>query len=174
MEVLESKRIYMRNFIASDVDAIFLYRSLEEVAQYQYWYPYTIEQILEFVNQNKDSDLNILNKWNGFAIINKENNTLIGDCALKIIGDSAEIGCNISPVYQNRGFAKESLQLLITTCFKMNGIGMVYGITDSKNTPSIQLMTALGMIKSLDFEEKIICKDIPSTEYKYYIRKEKA
>ena len=70
MQILESERIYLRNFATSDVNAIFSYRSLNEVALYQYWHPYTRKQALKFISQNKNSDFNILNKWNGFAVIN--------------------------------------------------------------------------------------------------------
>ena len=174
MKIPESERIYLRNFAASDIDAIFSYRSLVEIALYQYWDPYTREQTLEFINRNKNSDLNVLDKWNGFAIVNKIENVLIGDCAVKISEYSAEIGCNISPVYQNRGFAKEAIQLLIHTCFCIANIDMVYGITDSNNATSIRLMETLGMIKDNNFEEKTICKGIPCIEHKYFLKKQKS
>lgn len=171
MVVLESERIYLRRFMASDVDAIFAYRSLPEVALFQYWDPYTREDVSDFINRNINSDLNILNEWNGFAIICKKDDTLIGDCAIKISDTSAEIGCNISPTYQSQGFAKESLSLLIDSCFAKKRVDVVEGITDSNNIPSIRLMEALGMERLLDFEEKIICKDIWSVEHKYFLRK---
>lgn len=160
--------------MASDIDAIFSYRSLEEVALYQYWYPYTKEQTAAFINQNKDSDLNILDKWNGFAIISKTDNTLIGDCAIRITNETAEIGCNISPIYQGKGFAKEALQLLIDASCNKHNIHAIYAIIDSNNFASKRLLESLGMIRLVDFEEESICKNLICIEHKYFLKKERS
>ena len=171
MKMLESERVYLRRFNISDVDAIYSYRSLPEIAKYQYWHPYTKEDVVKFIDQNMNSDLSISDEWNGFAIINKQDETLIGDCAINIMESSAEIACNISPAYQKQGFAKETLQLLIDKCFSIHNLNNVYSIIDSNNIASINLMKSLGMKKILDFEETLICKGIPSTEHKYFIDK---
>jgi len=173
MIIANSERIYIRQFRQTDTNAVYLYRSLKEVAKYQYWEPFTKEQILAFIEQCKDSDINIEEKWNGFAIVLQEDNILIGDCSIKINKDTAEIGCNISPAYQNRGHAKETLSLLLNVCFNKIDVNQVYGITDSENAASIKLMESLGMTRVLDFEEKCICKGLPCIEYKYLIKKNK-
>lgn len=166
-----SKRVLLRPVAITDVEDIFSYRSLAEVARYQYWEPFTKEQTLDFVNRNGNPDFGKKGEWIGLAIISKDTEKLIGDCALKIEGDRTEIGCNISPEYQNCGFAKETLGLLIDYSFKINGVNEVYGITDSANTASIRLMESVGMVRTPDFEERIICKDILSVEHKYSIQR---
>lgn len=172
--ILESERIILRSIRENDVDAIFSYRSLDTVARYQYWEPYTIERAKEFVDQCKNTYLSQRGEWIGLAIIHKDSNKLIGDCALKIEGDSAEVGCNISPEFQGQGFAKEVLSTIIEYCFSnIDEVKEVFGITDSLNIASIRLMQSVGMIKVPDFEERIICKGLESIEHKYIIyRKE--
>lgn len=167
---LESNRIFIRDIRESDTDAIYSYRSLNEIARFHYWEPYTKEQTKTFVTQCKDPDLSIRGEWIGLAIIYKKNNELIGDCALKIESESAEIGCNISPIYQQLGLASEVLETLISYCFKIVGITEVYGITDSKNEASIRLMQSVGMSRVIEFEEKLICKGVESIEHKYSIK----
>ena len=167
---LQSDRILIRDITESDTNAIFAYRSLDEIARFQYWEPYTREQTQEFINRCKNPDLSKRGEWLGFAIIYKKNNTLIGDCALKINDKSAEIGCNISPIYQGKGFAKEVLKILISYFFNNIGIEEVYGITDSENKASVRLMKSVGMIRLTEFEEKFICKGIECIEHKYLIR----
>ncbi|PXV68076.1 RimJ/RimL family protein N-acetyltransferase [Dysgonomonas alginatilytica] len=168
---ISSQRILLRSIHETDLEAIYSYRSLEEVARYQYWEPFTKEQTADFIDKNKDSDLDKEGEWIGLAVINKQDNKLIGDCAVCVAECKAEIGFNISPDYQHKGFAKEVLNLLCDYYFNISGINEVFGITDSENTASIRLMESIGMVKSSDFEERLICKGVWSIEYKYVITK---
>jgi RimJ/RimL family protein N-acetyltransferase len=171
MQIIESGRISLRPFDIKDANAVFSYRSLEEVAEYQYWHPYTEEQSVRFIEQCSLSNLKTRNQWIGLAVIHKLNQELIGDCALKISEITAEIGCNIHPKYQKQGFAKEILSLLLDFCFTQNNVQEIYGITDSANIASIQLMKSIHMTRSTQFEEKSICKGVLSIEHKYSINK---
>ena len=168
---MEGQKILLRNFNESDVDAVFAYRSLPEVAKYQYWEPITKEEARLFVNDYSHPRFDVSFKWNALAIILKENNELIGDCSLRLVIDKVEVGCIIAPKYQRQGLAKEALGQLINYCFANMAIDEVYGITDSKNTASIRLMESLYMLKVPDFEEKVECKDCLCVEYKYAVKK---
>ena len=170
VKILVSQRLYLRFFKAEDAIAVYDYRSLKEVARYQYWEPYTREQAVAFVEQCINSDLDKKDEWIGLAIVDPINDKLIGDCALRIIGQSAEMGCNISPRYQKKGFAKETLLLLVSYCIKLGYVKEIFGITDSENMASVRLMESIGMVKEPDFEEKVICKGILSVEHKYCIK----
>ncbi len=168
--IFNSDRILIRDIQEFDADAIFSYRSLESVARFQYWEPYTRGQTLEFINRCKNPDLSKNGEWIGMAIISKEHNQLIGDCALKVGEESAEIGCNISPLYQGKRFATEVLKALISYCFNRIDIKEVYGITDSENKASVRLMKSVGMSQLTEFEGKFICKGVECIEHKYFIR----
>ena len=167
-----SDRIILRSICATDADTIFSYRSLPEIARFQYWEPFTKEQTAEFVFQNCNSALSVRDKWIGLAITDINSNKLIGDCALKIENESAEIGCNISPDYQNKGIAKEALKMLIFYCFTYTPVTEIIGIADSENEVSIKLMESLGMIRDDLFVNKMICKGLECTEHKYSLNKE--
>lgn len=168
---LFSDKVLLRGIKEEDVDAIFSYRSMPDVARFQYWKPYTKEQTVSFVHQHANTDLNKKSEWIGLAIININNSKLIGDCALKIRNNTAEIGCNISPTDQKKGFAKDTLNLLFSHCFNTIGVDEIYGITDSENTASIKLMESLKMTKSKYFEKQIICKEALCIEHKYSIKR---
>lgn len=169
---ISSERILLRSIQETDLEAIHSYRSLKEVARYQYWEPFTKEQTADFIDKNKNADLDKREEWIGLVIINKENNKLIGDCSVRVSLDKAEIGCNISPKYQHKAFAKEVLSLLFDYYFSTIGVNEIFGITDSENIASIRLMESMGMIKSPDFEEKLICKEAWSIEHKYSVKKD--
>jgi len=162
---INSERILLRNIWETDIEAIFSYRSLPEVARYQYWEPFTLERTVDFVNQCIETYHDSVNQWIGLVI--EHNNKVIGDCAFNISNDILEIGCNISPEYQGKGFAKEALNLLIYYCYRSFHINEIIGITDSRNTASIKLMESLGMNKDNSFDNHIICKGEDCIEYKY-------
>ncbi|WP_165023925.1 GNAT family N-acetyltransferase [Dysgonomonas sp. ZJ279] len=170
-KTISSDRLLMRNFYETDVDSIYSYRSLDSIAKYQYWEPFTKEQTMAFVNQCKNIDLNRIGEWIGLAVIWNEHNKLIGDCAVKVSENIAEIGCNISPEYQNKGIAKEAVTLLLNYCFVNRIVDEVIGITDSENIASIKLMKSVGMTKSTDFEEKVMCKGSWCIEHRYSIKR---
>jgi len=166
---ISSDRIVIRAIQDSDADSIYSYRSLPGIAKYQYWEVFTKEQTYEFVKQNSNPQMNNEGKWIGLAVIFQ--GELIGDCAIKFEGMTAEIGCNISPEYQKQEFAKEALSALISYCFKNWNVSQVAGITDSENSDSIKLMQSLGMKKIPGFENHIICKGKNCIEYKYILKR---
>jgi Acetyltransferases, including N-acetylases of ribosomal proteins len=164
---IESERIFLRPVLVDDIDAIYSYRSLEEVAKYQYWEPYTRDKAVEFVNQCINQDLQQREEWIGLMITSQKNNNIVGDCAIKVTDNYAEVGCNISPLHQKKGYAKEALALLIDYFFQTTEIKEIIGITDSENKASIRMMESLGMKRCADFEEKVLCKGLWSIEHKY-------
>ncbi|WP_029903298.1 GNAT family N-acetyltransferase [Prevotella sp. 10(H)] len=161
------KRIVLRSIRETDAEAIYKYRSLEDIARYQYWEPFTREQATAFAKQQEAPVEE--GKWMGLAI--EKDGILAGDCAFKIEGITAEVGCNISPEYQGQGLAKEALTLLINRLFKNDNIEEIIGITDSENIASIRLLESVGMIKDEDFVNEVMCKGKLSIEYKYKLKR---
>lgn len=164
---IHSERLKLRTIYATDVDAIFSYRSLPEVTRFQYWEPYTMENAIDFVSNCIQADMNKKGEWVGLAI--EKDGQVIGDCAIRLNDKQVEVGCNISPVYQSKGYAKETLSSLFNYAFKNISIEEVIGITDSENAASIKLMESCGMIKLQDYENRLICKGILSIEHKYIL-----
>ena len=153
-----------------DADGIFSYRSLDVVAEYQYWEAFTRKQTIDFIAKNKNCELGNQEEWAGLIIESVSERKVIGDCAAKIQDTKLAIGCNIAPQYQKRGFAKAAMTLLINHCLINHGISEIYGITDSRNIASIKLMQSLGM-QNAHYEEKIQCKGKLCIEIKYSMEK---
>ena len=167
--MLSSQRITLRPITDNDIGAVFSYRSLEEVAKYQYWQPYSMEDAALFVKNNTNTPLTLRGRWIALLIVENKSGLVIGDCALKITFETAEAGFNISPKYQRRGFGKETLELLINYAFNTAKVTQLFAVTDSKNTASIKLLESAGLRKDASFKNRLICKGLPSTEYKYII-----
>lgn len=171
-------RLSLRSITEADEDAIYSYRSLEDVARFQYWEPFSCEQIKLFISRNKDAIPLTPEKWLGFAIVLKSSGKVIGDCAACIKKTSRkedtsapafslEIGCNVSPAYQNQGFAREALAGLIGYYVAHATIKEVCGITDAENMASARLMESLGMKRVEGFERRIMCKGRVCVEHRY-------
>ena len=158
MERIESERLYLRPFGHGDAEAVWAYRSLAEVARYQYWEPYTPEDARSFIERYAGQVPGEDQTWTGLAVVLKATGTVIGDCAFYLDGDRAEIGCNFSPAYQRRGLAREALQTLVAYCAEVYKVALIRGITDSRNLSSIRLQESLGMVRDRTFENRIQCK----------------
>ena len=158
MERIESERLYLRPFGHGDAEAVWAYRSLAEVARYQYWEPYTPEDARSFIERYAGQVPGEDQTWTGLAVVLKATGTVIGDCAFYLDGDRAEIGCNISPAYQRRGLAREALQTLVAYCAEVYKVALIRGITDSRKLSSIRLQESLGMVRDRTFENRIQCK----------------
>ena len=167
MERIESERLYLRPFGHGDAEAVWAYRSLAEVALYQYWEPYTPEDARSFIERYAGQVPGEDQTWTGLAVVLKATGTVIGDCAFYLDGDRAEIGCNISPAYQRRGLAREALQTLVAYCAEVYKVALIRGITDSRNLSSIRLQESLGMVRDRTFENRIQCKGETCTEYRF-------
>lgn len=167
--VIEGVRIFLRPFVQEDTDAVYAYRSLPEVARYQYWEPYSHEDAAKFVEECTRIGFGSRGEWTGLVIVRREDNKTIGDCALNLEATKAEVGFNIAPAFQRMGFGREMLRLLIDYCFGQLGIQEVYGITDADNVASIRLMESAGMMRDKSFERTIPFKGALSTEHRYQL-----
>lgn len=84
---LHTKRLILRNFVESDIDAFVAYRNEPEVAKFQSWsIPYSREQAQKYIASIKDMNAPKQGDWLQIAIELKEANELIGD-----------VGCFIKP-----------------------------------------------------------------------------
>lgn len=81
---LETERITLRKFKASDAEDFFKYRTNPQVALYQGegWVNYKFEQAVEFVKEQMNFEPGIPDTWFQIAIELKDTRNLIGDCAI--------------------------------------------------------------------------------------------
>jgi len=112
---INTDRLVLRYFDESDTIALLDYRSEPEVARYQLWEPFTMSDAVKFIEEYRPLTDPVLGKWFGLAIVLKETGEMIGDLAFQINVDNttAEIGFNLNPRFQGRGFALEAVKVLI-------------------------------------------------------------
>ena len=169
---LETDRIFLRNINENDLDDFHHYRSSPELAKYQSWNPFSRKQALEYLLKYSNSELGTRGQWTMLGIFHKSDNLIIGDVSLKVNAiepRNGEIGCTLSKDYHHRGLAKEAISLILDYAFSKLKMHRIIGITDTRNSASIQLMLSLGMKLEAYYNENIWFKGAWCDEYQFAI-----
>ncbi|MEK5175336.1 GNAT family N-acetyltransferase [Heyndrickxia sp. FSL W8-0496] len=88
--------------------------------------------------------------WGVWLVINKENNTIIGDIGFKGKPNSentVEVGYGIIPSAQNKGYATEAVKEIINWAFTNDDVDKVVAECLHNNIPSIKVLEKLNMNK---------------------------
>lgn len=155
----KTNRLVFRAIKIANADLILKYRSNPVVSQYQLFRPRTLEDVLDFIN-NLSEIPNVLDTWFQLVIFTGEGNELIGDLGIHFIDHfQVEIGVTLSPKYQGKGYATESLLGVLNYLFMTLNKHRVVASVDPGNLKSIALLKRVGMrqearfIKSVWFNE---------------------
>ncbi|HEY6565985.1 MAG TPA: GNAT family N-acetyltransferase [Actinomycetota bacterium] len=145
---IETERLVLRRFADADAPVFAAYRADPEVARYQSWDGFTVDDAERFIAGLASDDPGVPGEWFQFAVTDRDSNRLLGDCAIALdAGDppSAEIGYTMSPGAQGRGYATEAVRGLLGYAFDHLDVRGVHAVTDVRNGPSIAVAERLGM-----------------------------
>jgi RimJ/RimL family protein N-acetyltransferase len=173
--LLETNRLRLRHFKDADLNPFIDYRNDPEVARYQSWKGISEEEAHTFLQEQKEIQLGSPGQWFQIAISLKEADTLIGDCALKIMEHDprqAEIGYTLSRTYQGRGMAAEAVTRLLDYIFETLRLHRVVAIADCENSSSIALLERLGLRREGHFHQNVWFKGKWADEYLYALLQE--
>ncbi|SER98555.1 GNAT family N-acetyltransferase [Salisediminibacterium halotolerans] len=153
-KVIETDRLYLREFITADADSLAQVLSDPESMKY-YPEPFSYEKVERWIQQNiRSYEMNNHGLW---AVILKENGRLIGDCGItlqEIDGKVLpEIGYHIIKDYWNNGYASEAAQACLEYAFTVLRLSSVYSYMQEKNIPSQKVAAKIGMQFCKQFEK---------------------
>ncbi|HEY4127131.1 MAG TPA: GNAT family N-acetyltransferase [Gammaproteobacteria bacterium] len=152
----------LREFAELDLPEFAHYRAMPEVARYQSWENYTLEDARRLYTAQLGMAFGTAGSWHQVAIADKATDTLIGDCALHFLeGEELEIGFTLAPERQGRGLAKESVGLLLDHMRRSR----VLAVTDAKNLAAQKLLLALRFQKQA--ERDVIFKGTDGKEFDF-------
>jgi RimJ/RimL family protein N-acetyltransferase len=141
-------RLVLRRFAAGDLAAFQSYRCDPEVARYQGWSALDDAGAAAFIEGMAAATIGVPGKWFQVAVADKSSGVLVGDIGIGFDGKRAgfaEIGFSMAPAVQGRGLGTEAVQAALALLFDAGRIGIVEGITDARNMPSIRLLERVGM-----------------------------
>ncbi|GJQ33465.1 MAG: putative N-acetyltransferase YoaA [Ignavibacteriaceae bacterium] len=95
-------------------------------------------------------------KWHYWLVKSREDNTFLGTICLWNFSEdrfSAEVGYELLPQYQGKGFAGEALGAVLEFGFGALGLGRIDAIIEAPNGRSISLAERFGFKVIREFEE---------------------
>ena len=103
---IQTKRLVIRDLDIADAEPVFKYRSDDAISRYQTFAPKSLDEVIQFIEENTNS-FNIQGNWYQVGIY--RNNQIIGDAGIHFIGSEnkqCEIGYTIRKKYQRQGILK--------------------------------------------------------------------
>lgn len=173
---LETPRLIIREIELRDVDDMFEMDSDPEVHKYILQSPVkSKDEIVEVINmllqQYKD---NGIARW---AVVDKENNEMLGWCGIKFYADELnghqnfyEHGYRFKQKHWGKGYATESSKAILDWAFENLNTETIYAITDLGNAGSIHVLSKLGfeLKKVFQYDENVECNwfELNKTDWK--------
>ncbi|WP_137790350.1 GNAT family protein [Bacillus sp. E(2018)] len=160
--MLKARRILFREMVAEDWKSIHQYASKEIVSRYQPWGPNLEDDTIAYVNEVIDDANKTPRVRYAFAIVENQNNRLIGAGELQITSLTnrvGEIGYVIHPDYWGKGFATETGQLLLKFGFENLQLHRIFATCDPRNKASEKVLMKLDMMLEGVIRESILLKD---------------
>ena len=166
-----TQRLRLRPFTRGDVDAVFAYRQLEEVARYLFDGPLSRDECALAVQQRTgqvaleaEGDKIVL------AVELADVGTVIGEMSLiwrNVEARQGELGWILDPAHQRQGFATEAANAMLDLAFMVCDMHRVCARCHTANAPSWRLMDRLGMRREAHFREHAAFKGGWDEEFIY-------
>ncbi|TDB95878.1 GNAT family protein [Actinomadura sp. 7K534] len=145
---IETERLALRPFCADDLEGLYAYQSLPEVARFLYWEPRNMEESRAFLKQKMmASTVEKEGDWLVLAVVRRQTGDLIGEVNLQWRSREhrqGEIGYIFNPAYHGKGFATEAAEVVLRLGFEGLGLHRVVGRLDGRNTASARVLERLG------------------------------
>jgi RimJ/RimL family protein N-acetyltransferase len=165
---LHTRRLHLRRLRPEDAAAICAFRGLPEVARYQSWESFGLEDAKELIADQLNVKPAAADSWLQLLIILSESGQPIGDCGIHFPSNApqqVELGITLDPRYQNRGFACEAIEGVLSYIFGTLNKHRVSATTDTKNKAAQKLFQRLGFRQEAHFVEHVWFKGAWGSEY---------
>lgn len=140
--ILETERLTLRALNLDDAKAIFGLRTNKDVNEFiDRKTPRNLSEARAFIDLI--SKLALTNKGIFWVLESKSNHQLMGTIGLRNFEDEenyAEIGYEIDPAYQQKGFMSEAFKEILNFGFTELELGTIEAFTHKNNSASIALL----------------------------------
>ena len=164
----ETARLRARGMVAADVEPFVAYRSEPDIARFQSWADYTLEQGRALVESMRTSRPGLPGEWFQIALEEMSSGVLVGDLATHVDADERrqlEAGFTLAPAQQGKGFATEAVRGLLTYAFDTMRMHRVIAVTDAENAAAAALLARVGFRKEAHFRDNIFFKGAWGSEF---------
>lgn len=158
---IETERLILREYIASDWEAVHEYAKQEEILVYENWGPNSEADTKEFIDNILESKNAIPRTSFELAIVLKEEDRLIGGCGFRLDTKKehkGNLGYIINPLYWRNGYAAEATNALIQYVAAELHVKTIDATCDVLNIASQAVLKHCGFFRirliKKDFEMK--------------------
>ena len=159
--ILETERLYLREFIESDGFHFYHLNNDIEVLKYTGNKPFSsLEAANDFIFNYDEYKKNGFGRW---AVCLKETNEFFGWCGLKFDKEKAEVdlGYRFYKKYWGKGYATEAALACINYGFLNFSLTKIIGRAHIENAPSIEVLKKCNFI----FKKQFIYDKQPTVLY---------
>lgn len=159
---IETARLTLRPFTEDDLDALYAYQNLPEVARYLYNEPRDLAATAEVLERRvavtaleQPGDILVL------AVVLRETGELVGEVNLEWLSErhrQGEFGFVFNPAHHGNGYAGEAAVEMLRLGFDGLGLHRIIGRCDGRNRASAALMARLGMRREAHFVQNELVK----------------
>jgi RimJ/RimL family protein N-acetyltransferase len=146
---LPTARLLLRPFTVADLDSVWAYQRLPEVARHLLWEPRDRGQVEQaLVRMSVEDALIEEGDCVCLAVLSRDTGVLIGQVELvwrSRLSRQGEVGYLFHPAYGGRGLATEAALALIGWGFDVVGLHRITGRCAAGNSASAALLTRVGM-----------------------------
>ena len=146
-----TQRLRIEPLALAHLDTFVTYRQDPEIARFQSWETtYSKDQALELIDSQAGVLVPNKGQWLQLAIHIVVSGEHAGDIAIHSVQEedsTFELGFTIASRYQGQGFAKEAATGLMNHLVSQARAKKFIATTDSRNTASIKVLTALGFMQ---------------------------
>ena len=159
---IETGRLTLRPFHEDDLEGLYAYQSLPEVARFLYWEPRSVEESRSFLRQKMAArTVEREGDWLVLAVVRRETGDLVGEVNLQWRSREhrqGEIGYILHPAFHGRGFATEAAEVVLRLGFEGLDLHRVCGRLDGRNAASARVLERLGMRREAHLLQNEIVK----------------
>lgn len=142
--ILETERLYLRQFTEADAHLIYHLNTQPGVLQY------VPEPILTSAEHAKEVIINIIlpqykNRLGRWAVHVKENNGFIGWCGLKLVDEDIDVGYRFLPAAWGKGYATEAAKATLEYGHTVLQIKKIIAHAHVDNIASQKVLDKIGM-----------------------------
>jgi RimJ/RimL family protein N-acetyltransferase len=166
--IFETARLRARPMVQDDLHAFVAYRADPEIARFQSWSDYSLEEGRALIASMQRLSLGTPGEWFQLALEEHAAGGLVGDLASKVNGSEPremEVGFTLAPAHQGQGYGSEALRGLLDVAFGTLGLHRVIALTDALNASAAALLERVGMRREAHFHENVFFKGAWGSEF---------
>ncbi len=161
--ILETPRLWLRDFTADDWPAVLAYQRDPRYLQYNPWTERSEADVRAFVQMFLDQQTVQPRTHFQLALIHKGDNQLIGNCGIRINdpeAGEANIGYELDSRYWRQGLATEAARCILQFGFETLKLHRIWAECVAANGASARVLSKIGMRQEGRLREKEYLKGV--------------